>query len=25
MVSYQNCLRCGRCTDVCPSFLQPLF
>lgn len=21
----QNCLRCGRCTDVCPSFLQPLF
>lgn len=20
-----NCLRCGRCTDVCPAFLQPLF
>lgn len=20
----QNCIRCGRCTDVCPSFLQPL-
>ncbi|MGL5328263.1 MAG: electron transport complex subunit RsxC [Peptostreptococcaceae bacterium] len=21
----QNCLRCGRCTNVCPAFLQPLF
>lgn len=20
-----NCLRCGRCTDVCPAFLQPLY
>lgn len=20
-----NCIRCGRCTDVCPAFLQPLF
>ncbi len=20
-----NCLRCGRCTEVCPSFLQPLY
>lgn len=21
----QNCLRCGRCVDVCPAFLQPLY
>lgn len=21
----QNCLRCGRCTNVCPAFLQPLY
>lgn len=21
----QNCIKCGRCTDVCPAFLQPLF
>lgn len=20
-----NCIRCGRCVDVCPTFLQPLF
>ena len=20
-----NCLRCGRCTEVCPAFLQPLY
>ncbi|PSJ31415.1 electron transporter RnfC [Peptostreptococcus russellii] len=20
-----NCIKCGRCTDVCPAFLQPLF
>ncbi|MEG0050550.1 MAG: electron transport complex subunit RsxC [Terrisporobacter sp.] len=20
-----NCLRCGRCTDICPAFLQPLY
>ena len=20
-----NCLRCGRCTQVCPAFLQPLY
>lgn len=20
-----NCLRCGRCTDVCPAFIQPLY
>lgn len=21
----QNCLRCGKCTNVCPAFLQPLY
>jgi electron transport complex protein RnfC len=21
----QNCLRCGKCLDVCPAFLQPLY
>ena len=21
----QNCLRCGRCTNICPAFLQPLY
>ena len=21
----QNCLRCGRCTEVCPAFLHPLY
>ncbi len=21
----QNCIRCGRCTEVCPAFLQPLY
>ena len=21
----QNCLRCGRCVDVCPAFLEPLY
>ena len=21
----QNCLRCGKCVDVCPAFLQPLY
>ncbi len=21
----QNCLRCGKCTDVCPAFLQPMY
>lgn len=21
----QNCLRCGRCTNVCPAFLQPIY
>ena len=22
---FSNCLRCGRCTQVCPAFLQPLY
>lgn len=25
MPKVQNCLRCGRCLDVCPAFLQPLY
>lgn len=22
---YSNCIRCGKCTQVCPAFLQPLY
>jgi electron transport complex protein RnfC len=21
----QNCIRCGKCVDICPAFLQPLY